>query len=98
MARRLRMAALAAPLLLGCSGDPTDHPDLADPGHQTMHRLNRSEYNHTVHDLLGTAQNPADDFPTDDYGYGFDNIADVLSISPTQLELYERAAEGLAAE
>lgn len=63
-----------------------------------MHRLNRSEYNHTVRDLLGTAQSPADDFPTDDYGYGFDNVADVLSISPTQLELYERAAEALASE
>jgi hypothetical protein len=98
MARRLRTAALAAPLLFGCSGDPTAHPDIADPGHVTMHRLNRSEYNHTVHDLLGTAQSPADDFPTDDYGYGFDNVADVLSISPTQMELYERAAEALAAE
>ena len=99
MARRFRMAALAAPLLLGCSGDPTDHPPIGDdPGRVTMHRLNRSEYNHTVKDLLGTAQSPADDFPTDDYGYGFDNVSDVLSISPTQLELYERAAEGLAAE
>ncbi len=100
MARRLRLAALAAPVLLGCSGDPTPHPEIEgdDPGRVTMHRLNRSEYNHTVHDLLGTARSPADDFPTDDYGYGFDNVSDVLSISPTQVELYERAAEGLAAE
>jgi Protein of unknown function (DUF1592)/Protein of unknown function (DUF1588)/Protein of unknown function (DUF1587)/Protein of unknown function (DUF1595)/Protein of unknown function (DUF1585)/Ca-dependent carbohydrate-binding module xylan-binding len=98
MARRLRMAAVAAPLLLGCSGEPTPHPDVSDPGRVTMHRLNRSEYNNTVQDLLGTAQRPADDFPTDDYGYGFDNVADVLSISPTQMELYERAAEALAHE
>lgn len=100
MARQTRIAALAVPLLLGCSGEPAPHPDTtsSDPGRVTMHRLNRSEYNHTVHDLLGTAQKPADDFPTDDYGYGFDNVSDVLSVSPTQLELYERAAEGLAAE
>lgn len=100
MARRLRVAALAAPLLLGCSGDPTPHPDVSggDPGRVTMHRLNRFEYNNTVQDLLGTAQRPADDFPTDDYGYGFDNVSDVLSVSPVQVELYERAAEALAAE
>lgn len=100
MARRTKLAALASLVLLGCSGDPSPHPDSSaeDPGRVTMHRLNRSEYNNTVQDLLGTAQTPADDFPTDDYGYGFDNVSDVLSISPTQLELYERAAETLAAE
>lgn len=102
MAYRMRRALLVVPLLAGCSGDPTQepHPDVTenDPGRVTIHRLNRSEYNHTVRDLLGTAQTPADDFPTDDYGYGFDNVADVLSISPTQMELYERAAEALAAE
>jgi hypothetical protein len=101
MARRTKLAALAPLVLLACSGDPSPHPETSsqeDPGRVTMHRLNRSEYNHTVHDLLGTVQSPADDFPTDDYGYGFDNVSDVLSISPTQLELYERAAETLAAE
>jgi len=69
-----------------------------DVGRVTMHRLNRAEYNNTVRDLLGTTQTPADDFPADDYGYGFDNVADVLSISPSQLELYDRAAEGLVDE
>ena len=102
MAFRTRRALLLAPLVIGCSGDPVPepHPNITqhDPGRVTMHRLNRFEYNHTVHDLIGTAQRPADDFPTDDYGYGFDNVADVLSISPTQMELYERAAEALAAE
>ncbi|MBK8255996.1 MAG: DUF1592 domain-containing protein [Polyangiaceae bacterium] len=99
MVRRLRLAALAAPLLLGCSGDESPHPSVQDdPGRVTMHRLNRFEYNGTVRDLLGTSKAPADDFPTDDYGYGFDNVSDVLSISPTQFELYERAAEALAQE
>jgi len=69
-----------------------------DPGRVTIHRLNRSEYNNTVRDLLGTQQRPADSFPADDFGLGFDNIADVLSTSPLQAELYELAAEGLIAE
>jgi hypothetical protein len=64
----------------------------------TWRRLNRAEYNNTVRDLLGTEQRPADDFPDDDTGYGFDNIASVLSLSPLHLELYERAARELAKE
>jgi hypothetical protein len=71
------------------------HPD---PGTVTLHRLNRAEYNNTVRDLLGTRATPADDFPADDHGYGYDNNADVLALSPFQVELYERAAESLIAE
>jgi hypothetical protein len=69
-----------------------------DPGRVTLHRLNRAEYNNTVRDLLGTTRTPADDFPADDRGYGFDNIADLLTLSPVQLELYQGAAETLVAE
>lgn len=69
-----------------------------DPGRVTLHRLNRAEYNNTVRDLLGTELQPADDFPNDDHGYGFDNNADVLSMSPLLFELYEHAAELLIAE
>jgi hypothetical protein len=58
-----------------------------DPGRVTMHRLNRAEYNNTVRDLLGTSQKPADEFPIDDRGSGFDNIADVLTLSPLHLDL-----------
>lgn len=67
-----------------------------DPGRVTLHRLNRVEYNNTVRDLLKTELRPADDFPSDDHGYGYDNIADVLAVSPLQVELYHRAAELLA--
>lgn len=63
-----------------------------------MHRLNRAEYNNSVRDLLGTISRPADEFPSDDHSYGFDNIADTLTLSPLQLELYERSAEILAEE
>jgi hypothetical protein len=62
----------------------------------TARRLNRSEYNNTDRDLLGVDTHPADDFPQDDAGYGFDNIADVLSLSPALMEKYMTAAERVA--
>ncbi|BCS32324.1 hypothetical protein TBR22_A15340 [Luteitalea sp. TBR-22] len=64
-----------------------------DPGRITARRLNRTEYNNTVRDLFGVDIRPADDFPQDDAGYGFDNIADVLSLSPVLMEKYMVAAE-----
>ncbi|HVR69975.1 MAG TPA: DUF1592 domain-containing protein [Vicinamibacteria bacterium] len=67
-----------------------------DPGRVTARRLNRAEYNHTVRDLLGVTLRPADDFPQDDTGYGFDNVADVLSLSPVLMEKYMASAERLA--
>jgi Protein of unknown function (DUF1592)/Protein of unknown function (DUF1588)/Protein of unknown function (DUF1587)/Protein of unknown function (DUF1595)/Protein of unknown function (DUF1585) len=56
-------------------------------------RLNRYEYNATIRDLLAISLQPAADFPVDDSGYGFDNIADVLSLSPSLMEKYLAAAE-----
>jgi hypothetical protein len=67
-----------------------------DPGRVTVRRLNRAEYNNTVRDLLGVDARPADDFPQDDTGYGFDNIGDVLSLSPLLMERYMVAAERVA--
>ncbi|MEE9386565.1 MAG: DUF1592 domain-containing protein [Nannocystaceae bacterium] len=67
-------------------------PD-TDPGRVTLHRLNRAEYNNTIRDLLGESLDPASEFPAEDPSFGFDNIADVLNISPLQFELYARAAE-----
>jgi len=67
-----------------------------DPGRVTARRLNRAEYNNTVNDLLGVDYKPADDFPQDDAGYGFDNNGDVLSISLVQMEKYLAAAETVA--
>jgi hypothetical protein len=64
-----------------------------DPGRVTIHRLNRAEYNNTIRDLIGVDFKPADDFPVDDAGYGFDNIGDVLSMPPLLLEKYLAAAE-----
>jgi mono/diheme cytochrome c family protein len=67
-----------------------------DPGRVTARRLNRAEYNNTIRDLLGVDTRPADDFPQDDSGYGFDNIADVLSLSPALMEKYLSAADRVA--
>ena len=68
-----------------------------DPGHITARRLNRSEYSNTIRDLLAVDFKAERDFPTDDSGYGFDNIADVLTISPVLMERYLDAAETIAA-
>ena len=67
-----------------------------DPGRVTARRLNRNEYNNTIRELLGVDVRPADDFPQDDSGYGFDNIADVLSLSPVLMEKYVAAADRVA--
>ena len=68
-------------------------PDHPDPGRVTIRRLNRAEYNNTIRDLVGVDFQPADDFPADDSGYGFDNIGDVLSLPPVLFERYLAAAE-----
>ena len=63
----------------------------------TIRRLNRSEYDNTIRDLLGLNIHPARDFPSDDVGEGFDNIGDVLSLPPLLFEKYLDAAETIAA-
>jgi Protein of unknown function (DUF1592)/Protein of unknown function (DUF1588)/Protein of unknown function (DUF1587)/Protein of unknown function (DUF1585)/Protein of unknown function (DUF1595)/Ca-dependent carbohydrate-binding module xylan-binding/Planctomycete cytochrome C len=71
--------------------------DLVDhPGRPTIQRLNRAEYNNTIRDLFGINIRPADQFPADDVGEGFDNIGDVLSLPPLLLEKYLDAAERVA--
>ena len=74
-----------------------DRPDPSaprDPGRVVLRRLNRIEYRNTIRDLVGVDFNPnAEDFPSDDVGYGFDNIGDVLSMPPILMEKYLAAAE-----
>jgi cytochrome c553 len=67
--------------------------DAKDPGRVTVRRLNRLEYNNTIRDLVGVDFKPADDFPDDDVGNGFDNIGDVLSLPPLLMEKYLIAAD-----
>jgi mono/diheme cytochrome c family protein len=77
--------------------DNADKTAKPDPGRVTVRRLNKTEYNNTIRDLLGVDPKPADDFPADDIGHGFDNIGDVLTVSPVLMERYLAAAEGVAA-
>jgi hypothetical protein len=66
-----------------------------DPGRVTVRRLNRTEYNNTIRDLMWIDFNAAEDFPSDDIGHGFDNIGDVLTMSPVLMERYLSAAESI---
>jgi hypothetical protein len=59
----------------------------------SIRRLNRSEFNNTIRDLVGVQFRPADDFPADDTDDGFDTIGGVLTVSPTLIEKYLLAAE-----
>jgi hypothetical protein len=79
--RRLDEAALAAP----------------EPGMASIHRLNRTEYGNAIRDLLALEVDASEYLPADDEGYGFDNIADVLRVSPSLLEQYLAASAKIAA-
>jgi hypothetical protein len=72
-------------------------PKNPDPGRVTLRRLNRVEYRNTIHDLMGIDFNTEAEFPSDDTGYGFDNIGDVLTVSPMLLEKYLAAANDIVA-
>jgi mono/diheme cytochrome c family protein len=67
-----------------------------DPGRVTARRLNRAEYSNTIRDLLGVEFHAEQNFPTDDLGNGFDNIGDVLTISPVLMDRYLAAAGRIA--
>ena len=67
-----------------------------DPGRVTARRLNRTEYTNTIRDLLGVRFRAEKYFPADDSGDGFDNIGDVLTVSPLLTERYLAAAERIA--
>jgi len=67
-------------------------PANPDPGQVAHRRLNRVEYENTLYELTGIRIDAADLLPTDDTGYGFDNVADALSTSPLLLEKYIRIA------
>src|SRR3954463_11717391 len=74
------------------------NPQQPDPGRVTVHRLNRVEYKNTIRDLMGVDFETKAAFPDDDSGYGFDNIADVLNMSPLLMEKYLAAAQAVVAK
>ena len=75
-----------------------DRAAAANPrtGRTVLHRLNRAEYGNSIRDLLGFEIDAASLLPPDDSGYGFDNIADVLSVSPMLTERYLSASRKIS--
>jgi hypothetical protein len=67
-----------------------------NPGRPTLHRLNRTEYANAIRDLLALDIDVSEILPADDIGYGFDNIGDVLQVSPVLLERYLSAARKIS--
>ncbi len=76
--------------------DEIDSVVKPDPGTVVAHRLNRYEYSNTVRDLLAVEFQADKSFPTDDSGYGFDNIGSVLTVSPLLMSKYMNAAQRIA--
>jgi hypothetical protein len=63
-----------------------------NPGRAPLHRMNRAEYANAIRDLFAVDVDPTTLLPADDSSGGFDNIADVLGVSPALLERYVSAA------
>lgn len=69
-----------------------DSANSLNPGFESLHRLNRNEYANVIRDLLDIEIDTMTMLPDDDASEGFDNIADVLNVSPTLIEAYVSAA------
>jgi hypothetical protein len=81
--------AFATELEAGIDRIAATHPN---PGRPALHRLNRTEYANSIHDLLGIHVDVASLLPADDMSHGFDNMADALGFSPALMDGYIRAA------
>lgn len=67
-----------------------------NPGSPVIHRLNRAEYANAIRDLLDYELDGTNSLPADDSGYGFDNIGEVLTVSPLHMEKYLSTARRVA--
>ena len=83
------LEAFAAYLETSIDTAAAAHPN---PGRPVLHRVNRAEYGNAVRDLLALDVDVASLLPADDSAYGFDNIGDVLGVSPVLMERYLAAA------
>ena len=68
-----------------------------NPGRVALHRLNRAEYANAIEDLLGIRIDASALLPKDDEADGFDNVASVLTVSPSFLDQYISAARVVTA-
>ncbi len=83
------LRSFAASIEDGLDKAETAHPN---PGRPALHRLNRTEYANSVRDLLALEVDPATLLPADDSSHGFDNMAEVLNVSPNLMDSYVSAA------
>jgi mono/diheme cytochrome c family protein len=83
------MNAFAASLENTIDAQAAAHPN---PGRPALHRLNRTEYANSIHDLLDLNVDAAALLPVDDMSHGFDNMSDVLTVTPALMDGYIRAA------
>jgi len=87
------MAGFSKWLESSLDAEAAAHPN---PGRPAIHRLNRAEYSNAIRDIFALDTNPGSLLPVDDSGYGFDNIGDVLSVSPALLDRYLVVAKRVA--
>lgn len=92
---RAAVTSFVTTLEAGIDQAAAAHPN---PGRPALHRLNRAEYANSIRDLLAVDIDVASLLPADDMSHGFDNMADVLTVSPTLLEGYLRAAGRISRE
>jgi hypothetical protein len=88
--------ALVSSLETALDAAATAAPNPGRPA--TLHRLNRAEYHNVIRDLLSLDIDVAALLPSDDASYGFDNIGDILTVSPALLEGYLEAARRISQE
>jgi hypothetical protein len=69
------------------------HPN---PGRPLVHRMNRAEYANAIRDLLHVDVDASSLLPPDDSAFGFDNMAEILTVSPGLIERYMSAAEKIS--
>jgi len=89
-----RPDAATASALVATIEETIDKEALArpNPGRPVLHRLNQTEYANSIRDIIGLNIDAAAFLPPDDMSNGYDNMSDVLTISPSLLEGYVRAA------
>ena len=86
---RKTLDSLAASVETALDHAAAEHPN---PGRTPLHRMNRAEYANAIRDLLAVDVDASTVLPADDSSNGFDNIADVLGVSPALMERYVSAA------
>src|SRR5260221_6317418 len=91
-----RPAGDTLPVLAETVEQVIDRSTRGNPGSRTFPRLNRTEYERVINDLLGITINAGDYLPLDTKSANFDNIADVQALSPTVLQAYLNAAAAVS--